>query len=244
MDISFNGKRGIVTGAGRGIGRDLVKRLHSCGAYVIAISRDNEHLATLSKECPGIETISLDLQDWDKTKEALSKLEPVDFLVNNAGVTRLNPIGEISEDDCDFVMKINVHSVINVTQEVAKKMKAAGRKGSIVNVSSLSSLVALQDHLVYCASKGAVDQITKVSALELGLHGIRVNSVNPTVVWTDMGKMAWSDPAKADPLLARIPLRKFVQISDVVDAVCYLLSDKADMLSGVILPIDGGYTAT
>lgn len=123
-------------------------------------------------------------------------------------------------------------------------MKLAKRKGSIVNVSSQASLKALQDHLVYCASKGALDQITRVCALELGPHGIRTNSVNPTVVETDMGKMAWSDPAKAGPMLSRIPLNKFAQISDVVDAVCFMLSDQADMLNGVILPIDGGFTAT
>ncbi|XP_074605520.1 L-xylulose reductase-like [Brevipalpus obovatus] len=244
MDILFSGKRAIVTGAGRGIGRDLVKRLHKHGAHVIAISRNNDHLITLANECPGIETISVDLQDWDKTKEVLMKLDPVDLLVNNAAVGQLCPIGEVTKEEVEFTMKVNVHSVINVTQEVAKKMKASGKKGSIVNVSSQAGIVALQDHVVYCASKGAVDQITRVSALELGPHGIRVNSVNPTVVWTDMGKAGWSDPAKAGPMLEKIPLKKFAQVSDVVDTICYLLSDKADMLNGVILPIDGGFTAT
>lgn len=142
------------------------------------------------------------------------------------------------------ILDVNVKSVINVTQQVSNKMKQTGKKGSIVNVSSQASLKALKDHLVYCASKGALDQITRVCALELGVHGIRVNSVNPTVVETDMGKMAWSDPAKAEPMLARIPLNKFATIADVVDSVCFLLSDKANMLNGVILPIDGGFIAT
>ena len=116
-------------------------------------------------------------------------------------------------------------------------------RGSIVNISSQAGMVALKDHVVYGASKGAVDQITRNHALELGPHGIRVNSINPTVVLTDMGRRGWSDPAKATDMLSKIPMGKFAEVEDIVHLIAYISSDKADMISGVILPIDGGFTA-
>lgn len=134
-------------------------------------------------------------------------------------------------------------SVINVTQEVTRKLVAAGKPGSIVNVSSQAGIVALPDHLVYGASKGAVDQITRVTALELGPSNIRCNSINPTVVETDMGKLGWSDPAKREWMTSKIPLGRFAAVDDVVDAIVYLLSDRSAMVNGITLPIDGGFTA-
>lgn len=116
--------------------------------------------------------------------------------------------------------------------------------GAIVNVSSQASQVGLPDHTAYCISKGALDQLTRVSATELGPHGIRVNSVNPTVVLTEMGKAAWSDNAKAAPMLARIPLRRFAEEEDVVNAIVFLLSDKASMINGTLLRVDGGFLSS
>ncbi|RWS01900.1 L-xylulose reductase-like protein [Leptotrombidium deliense] len=114
---------------------------------------------------------------------------------------------------------------------------------SIVNVSSQASMAALKDHLIYGATKAAVDQLTRTMALELGEHQIRVNAVNPTVVWTDMAKVGWSDPVKAKNMTDRIPLHRFAEVEDVVHAIIFLLSDKADMITGTCLPIDGGFTA-
>ncbi|GBM22404.1 L-xylulose reductase [Araneus ventricosus] len=125
---------------------------------------------------------------------------------------------------------------------VAEGMKERGNGGSIVNVSSQAALVALPLHATYCASKGALDQLTKVMALELGPFQIRVNSVNPTVVLTDMGIKAWGEENKAKATKAKIPLGKFCDPDDVVKAVIFLLSDDARMITGVQLPIDGGYT--
>ena len=122
-------------------------------------------------------------------------------------------------------------------------MKQFGKKGSIVNVSSQAGIVALKDHLVYCASKGAVDQVTRVLALELGPFEIRVNSVNPTVVITDMSKHIWLDAQRKKKVLENIPLGKFAETKNVVDVIIFLLSEQADMISGAIVPIDGGYTA-
>jgi NAD(P)-dependent dehydrogenase (short-subunit alcohol dehydrogenase family) len=108
----------------------------------------------------------------------------------------------------------------------------------------MAAFQALENHAAYCASKAGLDQLTKVMAVELGKHGIRVNSVNPTVVLTEMGKRAWSDPAKGGPMLQRIPLGRFAECEDIASVVCFLLSDAAAMLNGLALPIDGGFLAT
>ena len=243
MDISFKGKRALVTGAGRGIGRDIVKRLVKLGATVVALSKTKENLESLKAELPEIEIVQCDLANWEETRKAVASLDTIELLVNNAAYAKLDPIGEVDEQTCNLHFDINVKSIINVTQEVVKKLKADGKPGSIVNVSSQAGMVALQDHVVYCASKGAVDQITRVCSLELGPYNIRCNSVNPTVVETEMGKRGWADPIKRQWMMERIPLRRFADIGDVVDAIVYLLSDKSAMINGVILPIDGGFTA-
>merc|ERR1719367_2049102 len=138
----------------------------------------------------------------------------------------------------------NVKQVINVTQVVVTKMMAEGRGGSIVNVSSQASQAALADHTVYCATKGALDMITKVAALEFGPHQIRVNAVNPTVTMTEMGKVGWSDPAKAGPMLAKIPLGRFAEVDDVVQCIVFLLGPGSALVNGITMPIDGGFLAT
>lgn len=116
-------------------------------------------------------------------------------------------------------------------------------KGAIVNVSSQAGIAALKDHLIYAATKGALDAMTKVMALEYGPYGIRTNSINPTVVMTDMGRRAWADPKVAAGMLSKIPLGKFAEVSDIVDTIVYLLSEKSAMINGVLLPIDGGFIA-
>ncbi|XP_015790799.1 L-xylulose reductase-like [Tetranychus urticae] len=243
MDISFKGKRALVTGAGRGIGRATAKRLVQLGAAVVALSKTKENLDSLKEELPEIEIVQCDLANWEETRKAVSALETIDLLVNNAGYGASVPIGQIDEQLCNTLFDINVKSVINVTQEVTRKLVAAGKPGSIVNVSSQAGIVALPDHLVYGASKGAVDQITRVTALELGPSNIRCNSINPTVVETDMGKLGWSDPAKREWMTSKIPLGRFAAVDDVVDAIVYLLSDRSAMVNGITLPIDGGFTA-
>jgi len=168
----------------------------------------------------------------------------MDGLVNNAAVAICEPFLEVKPEDFDLMFNANVKQVINVSQIVAKKMISEGKPGSIVNVSSQASQAALADHTIYCGTKGALDMITKVAALELGPKNIRVNAVNPTVTMTAMGKVGWSDPAKAGPMLAKIPLGRFAEVEDVVNCILFLLSEKAGMVNGVTLPIDGGFLAT
>jgi len=247
MDISFNGRRILVTGAGRGIGRDLCKALAvSIGnGKVFALSATQSNLDSLVKECPAgsIHPICVDLADWNATRTEVGKILPIDGLVNNAAIALLDSFFNIKPEDIDVLFNVNVKAVINVSQIVGASMKEAG-KGTIVNVSSQASQAALQDHTVYCGSKGALDMVSKCMALELGPYNIRVNCVNPTVVLTDMGKLGWADPAKAGPMKAKIPLGKFAQVEDVVHPILYLLSDKSDMINGVTLPIDGGFLAS
>ncbi|XP_044272504.1 L-xylulose reductase-like isoform X1 [Tribolium madens] len=226
-----------------GIGREIVLQLAKCGALVVAIGRTQSQLQTLKQENPLIETICVDLSDWNATNLALTKIGPIDLLVNNAGLGWLKPITEITEEDVDNVLAINTKALINVTRIVVKDLLARKAPGSIVNLSSQASLAGLLHHTVYCASKGAVDAFTRAAALELGPHNIRVNCVNPTVIMTDMGRLGWSDPKVAQPMLQKIPLRRFGEVRDVVDVVLFLLSDKATMITGTCLPIDGGFVA-
>ena len=165
-------------------------------------------------------------------------------MVNNAGVSIPQPLLETTVEAIDKTLAINVRAVLVITQVIAKNMISRGCGGAIVNLSSQASMVALRDHAAYCASKGALDQLTRVMALELGPAGIRVNAVNPTVTLTPMGEMAWGDPAKSKPVLARIPLGRFAQVEDVARTVVYLLSDQADMIHGATLPVDGGFLST
>ncbi|KAI4456147.1 d-erythrulose reductase [Holotrichia oblita] len=243
MEISFNGKRALVTGASQGIGRDIAKQLALCGAEVIAVSRSVDLLASLQQEVPAIKVIAVDLSNWIGTKEILGNIGHIDLLVNNAGLAILEPLTEVTEEHVDQLFAINVKALINVTQIVAKDLIARKVPGAIVNVSSQASMAGLEDHSVYCATKGAVDAYTRAAALELGPHGIRVNSVNPTVIMTAMGRLGWSDPTKANPMLKRIPLGRFGEVNEVVDAVLYLLSDRASMVTGTSLPVDGGFLA-
>jgi len=247
-DKAFVGKRALVTGAGKGIGREICMQLARSGAYVVAISRTQSDLASLKRELDkfgnGSQVIAIDLAQIEDTRSALESVGDVDLLVNNAGVTRLAPFVDATLEDWDSVMNTNLRSVFVVSQIIAKKMIAKGTQGSIVNISSQASMVGLDKHAAYCASKGGLDQLTRAMALELGRHGIRVNSINPTVVLTDMGKMAWSSPSVSDPMRQKIPLGKFAEPEDVAHAVLYLLSENAAMINGVILPVDGGFLAT
>jgi len=240
MEQIFKGQRALVTGAGKDIGRATAKLLATYGADVVALSRTKADLVSLSEEID-CKTIQADLSDADQARDAALSTGKVDLLVNNAGISILQPFLDTSIETFDKIMAVNARAVLIVSQIVAKGMISRGSGGAIVNVSSQSSMRAVQDHTAYCTSKGALDQLTRMMALELGPHQIRVNSVNPTVTLTPMGEMAWSDPEKSGPMLDRIPLQRFAKPINIAEVIAFLLSERAHMVHGVILPIDGGF---
>ncbi|ALL68872.1 3-oxoacyl-[acyl-carrier protein] reductase [Paraburkholderia caribensis MBA4] len=238
----FDGKTVLVTGAGKGIGRATAQLLAQRGARVIALSRSAADLQTLEDET-GCTTLCADLGDAGAARSAAEAAQPVDLLVNCAGIVELQPFLDTSVEAFDTIMAVNVRAAMIVAQQCARSMVGRGVGGSIVNVSSLSATVGLPLHAAYCASKAALDGLTRVMAVELGPHGIRVNTVNPVVTLTPMAEKAWSDPAKSAPMLARIPLKRFAQPLEVARTIAYLLSDESAMVSGVSLAVDGGFQA-
>ncbi|MEX3787076.1 SDR family oxidoreductase [Paraburkholderia sp. BR14374] len=241
-NFDFSGRSILVTGASSGIGRATVEALCASGASVVAAARNVNELARLAEET-GCEPLKLDVSDEAAIDEAFASLEPFDGLVNCAGIALLERAVDTTAASFDRVMAVNTRGAVLVAKHVARGMLDAGRAGSIVNVSSQAALVALDDHLSYSASKAALDAVTRALCIELGPHGIRVNSVNPTITLTPMAVLAWSDPVKRDPALQAIPLRRFAESAEVAAPILFLLSDAAAMVSGVCLPIDGGYTA-
>jgi len=239
--FDFSGQRILVTGASSGIGWEVAQQLLISGADVYALGRDP--LALQKLETQGCHVLRVDVGDHVQLAAMLADLPVMHGLVNCAGISILEAATQISAAAFDQVMTVNVRAAAMVAASVAKKMLTQGVAGSIVNVSSQASLVALDDHLSYCASKGAMDAMTRVQCGEWGRFGIRVNSVNPTVTLTPMAQMAWSEPSKRDPALAAIPLGRFAETAEVAAPILFLLSSAASMISGVSLPIDGGYTS-
>lgn len=240
--MSFDGQRVLVTGAGKGIGRAIAKLLAERGAHVVALSRSAEDLETLGREI-ACETVACDLSDLSATRAAAEAALPIHGLVNNAGTTELTSFLETSLEEFDHIMTVNTKAAMLIAQVVARDMIARGDSGAIVNVSSTASGLGLADHAAYCASKAALDALTRVMAVELGAHGIRVNSVNPVVTLTPMAVKAWSDPEKSGPMLKRVPMGRFVEPEEVARVVAFLLGEDAAMVHGHSLPVDGGFLA-
>lgn len=243
----MEGKIAVVTGASRGIGRLIVQNLiqKKSVAKVHAVCILAAELEELHDEFPDHVIPHLhDLTNWEATEKLIASIpEPIDVVVNNAGIAELESVGSITEASVDRQLGVNVKSMINVMQCVSRKMKETGTRGSIVNLSSQASHTALRDHLVYCASKAAVDGATRAAALELGPFGIRVNSVQPTVTKTAMALNLWSEEERLSTMLSRIPLNRLAEVQEVVNAVLFLLdNEQSSMITGVHLPVDGGFS--
>ncbi len=239
MTTKLAGRRILVTGAGKGIGRETVRRLVADGAEVVALSRAAADLDSLQAET-GCATIAIDLAELDAAAEAVAGALPLDGLVNNAGITVLESVLDTTMASFQSILAVNTLAPLRLAQVVAGDLIRRGKGGAIVNLSSVASSMAFANHAAYCASKAGLDALTRVLALELGPHGIRTNSVNPTVTLTPMGEFAWSDPAKSAPMLGRIPLGRFIQPAEVASVISFLLSDDASMVNGVSIDVDGG----
>jgi L-xylulose reductase len=238
----FNGRPVLVTGASGGIGGATVRHLVQAGADVIASGRSKEEALEALAADTGARILPFDVTAEESVRDALDGLD-IWGVVNCAGYG-----GEIAtpmETDMavfDKVININARGALLVIKYTSRSMIRLGNGGSIVNVSSQASLVALNGHISYGSSKAAVDNITRVSALELGKYNIRVNSVNPTVVMTPMSAWYWGREDIAGPFLQAMPLGRWATEDDIAAPITFLLSDAASMITGVSLPIDGGYT--
>lgn len=238
--MDFTGKRVIVTGAGKGMGRATAIMLARRGARVVAITRSAADLESLEKEI-GCESIVVDLADATATRAAALKALPADFLVNCAGTTELQSFLDVSVENFDLLYAVNTRAPMIIAQEYARDMVKNGRRGAIVNVSSVAAFVGIPDHAAYCASKSGLDGLTRVMAKELAPKGIRVNGIHPTVTLTPMAVKAWSDPDKAAGMMNRIPVGRFADPDDIAEVILFLLSDEAAMVNGLSMPVDGGY---
>ncbi|WP_350353334.1 SDR family oxidoreductase [Microbacterium sp. A8/3-1] len=241
MNVS-TGRTILVTGAGGGIGGATVRQLVHEGFDVIAAGRTADSVEAIVAET-GARPLVFDLESEGEIAAAIEGLN-LYGVVNCGGWG-----GEIAtpmETDIavfDKVMSINARGSLLVTKYASRQMIRLGNGGSIVNVSSQASLVALSGHISYGSSKAALDNITRVSALELGQYGIRVNSVNPTVVMTPMSAWYWGRPEIEGPFLEAMPLHRWATEEDIAAPIVFLLGDGAAMISGISLPIDGGYSS-
>ena len=243
----LNGRRGLITGAGRGIGLAATAALAQAGAAVTLVARSRDEIeavaAALREAGHTADALVLDVTDVEAVRSALAACEPFDILVNNAGTNRPALLQDVNEADYDAVMAINVKASFFVAREVARGLLQAGRPGSIIQISSQMGHVGGRGRAVYCASKHALEGMTKALAWELGPHGIRVNTVCPTFIETAMTSAQLREPNFSGEVLAKIALARMGRLEDVMGPVVFLASDASALMTGSALMIDGGWTA-
>lgn len=238
--MQFSGKSVIITGAGKGIGRACAEIMAERGASVVALSRTQSDLDRLEAEA-GARTIRVDLADMAATRAAMAEAGPCDFLINSAGINVLESVTDMTEAGYEAVLGINLRAALITCQEFARARISAGGGGAIVNITSIAGHRGFQDHLCYAASKAGLEGASRVMARELGPHGIRVNCVSPTITLTELAAEAWSDPQKSQPMMVRHPLNRFAEADEVARAIALLLSNDSAMITGAVLPVDGGF---
>ncbi|MEY3080652.1 MAG: hypothetical protein RJA94_637 [Pseudomonadota bacterium] len=248
--FSLEGRRALVTGASKGIGFETCRVLADAGADIAAVGRDEAGLAevckaveALGRRCVPI-TADLATVEGPRTaaRKALDVFGTIDILVNNAGVTTIKSIIDTPVDDWEWVNNVNLRAPYLLAQALVPKM-IEQRMGKVINISSQSGVVALDDHGAYGASKGGLNMLTKVMTVEWAKHNIQSNSICPTVILTPMGEMVWGDPAKGDPMKAKIPAGRFGRTTEVADLILFLASSASDMICGQTILLDGGFTA-
>lgn len=248
--FSLAGRTALVTGASKGIGAEICAVFADAGADIIAVGRDLSGLAqtattveTLDRHCF---TLSCELSDPDAVRQlgedALEIAGKVDILVNNAGIARVAPALELSLQDWDETMAVNVRAPFILSQALAPQM-IARRWGKIINISSQTGVIALDDHAAYATSKGALNSLTKSLMAEWARHNIQVNAICPTVVLTPMGREVWGPEEKSAPFIARTPLGRFGEPVEIADLALYLASPAAELVNGATIMIEGGFSS-
>ncbi|XP_028403757.1 L-xylulose reductase-like [Dendronephthya gigantea] len=243
MDIDFTGKTALVTGAGKGIGKATVKLLAKCGANIIALSRTKADLDSLKLEVPTKFTpVVADLMKLDEAIKAIEATgEHIDLLVNNAGLVILKETIDVTEEDIDRSMIINVKAPIRLSQLVARDLIKRGTGGAIVNVSTVLTQINSAGQIPYTMTKAAMDNATMAMGVELAKHKIRVNSVLPGLVDTPHGNQY--PPEVVQMVLKRFPRGQRAGADEIADTIVYLLSDRASNITGTKIVTDGGMLA-
>ena len=244
--FDLSGHRALVTGAGRGLGEACAKNLAQAGSEVVLVARSLDQLEAVQQsiiDSGGNASVhTADLTDMDVIRN-LEKLGAFTILVNNAGINRPEPFEEVSEENFEAVMDLNVKSAFFVAQSVVRGMIQAGRGGSVINMSSQMGHVGGRGRTVYCATKHAMEGFNKAMALDLAQHRIRVNTVCPTFIETAMTRPFMENREFMQDILNRIPLGHVGQPEDVAGAVLYLASDASRLVTGSSIKVDGGWTA-
>lgn len=243
----IDGRRALVTGAGRGIGVALAAALAAAGAESVLVARTAPEVGAIAaaiRERGDLATsLVLDVTDIDRVREVISSQPPFDILVANAGTNRPKPMVEVTEEDYDAVLDLNLKASFFVAQAIAKRMTETGIRGSLILMSSQMGHVGAPNRTLYCASKHAVEGLVKAMAVEFGTRGIRVNAIAPTFIETPMTRPFLQDPVFAQSVLSKIKLGRLGQVEDLMGAVMYLASDASALVTGTSLVVDGGWIA-
>lgn len=242
--FNLEGKVAMVTGAAAGIGQAVAELFAAQGASLVLLDLSQE-IHEVAKRLPGSHlpiacNVASLVQIEEAVKQAETRFGTIDILVNNAGVALLNKADLVTETEWDTTMSVNLKAAFFLSQAVARIMAQKG-KGQIVNLASQASVIALDRHVAYCASKAAMVSMTEVLAIEWAASGITVNAISPTVVETALGKKAWAGEV-GEAMKKKIPAGRFAQPEEIAAAVLYLVSEHSRMITGANLLIDGGYT--
>jgi NAD(P)-dependent dehydrogenase (short-subunit alcohol dehydrogenase family) len=240
-------KRALVTGAGRGIGLAAAGALADAGARVTLAARTIPEIEAAAAAIRGrgqqAQALALDVTDLAAMQSALAGAEPFHILVNNAGTNRPKPLLDVTIDDFDVIMGLNVRAAYFVAQAVARRLIEAKQPGSIINISSQMGHVGAARRSVYCASKHAMEGFTKAMAIELAPHDIRVNSIGPTFLETPLTRPFFQNAAFKAEVLSKIKLGRLGQLDDITGAIVFLASDASSLMTGSAMVVDGGWTA-
>jgi NAD(P)-dependent dehydrogenase (short-subunit alcohol dehydrogenase family) len=245
--LRLDGKRALVTGGGRGIGLAAAAALAEAGGHVTLAARTRDEIeagaAAIRERGGSADAMTLDVVDLDAFEQAVQRAAPYDIFFNNAGMNRPQPFIEVSVENFDTIMGLNVRAAFFAAQVIARRMIAAQRPGSIINMSSQMGHVGAAGRSVYCASKWALEGLTKAMAIELAEHGIRVNTICPTFIETPMTRPFFADPVFRERVVSKIKLGRLGTVEDVMGAIVFLASDASALMTGSALVIDGGWTA-
>ncbi len=244
--LRLDGRRALVTGAGRGLGMSAATALAAAGAHVTLCDRDSDEVealaATMRESGHSVSCMIIDVTDI-AFAAAIEAAEPFHVFVNNAGTNRPGPFVEVTRNNFDVMMALNVRAAFFAAQAVSKSMIQAGIAGSIINMSSQMGHVGSAGRSLYCATKWAMEGFSRCMALELAQHQIRVNTLCPTFIETPMTKPFFDDPAFKADVLSRIKLGRLGTLEDLMGAILFLASDASGLMTGSALMLDGGWTA-